>query len=212
MRNNYCSCFLPGHIPAKPTTGHSIMLTCPVLSVEEDDTLEHLLQCTRIYSGVGNKGPTERPFRGRIHGFTDWDQLRKFQLLDQAFQKVQMLPGFVCNIPPAEGGSSMEILTWRSHTVLKPKAEGQYGSWRSEFPYCSQLRRKEWHSIFSIAFWSQKVGFGKTGLTSWDSMEIPSRLVSYQVWPSMRCEKIECLNFVSYECRCTWFLWTVKSH
>ena len=41
----------------------------------------------------------------------------------------------VCNIPPTEGGSSME----RSHTVLK-------------LPYCLQLRLEEWHSIFSIAF------------------------------------------------------------
>ena len=92
----------------------------------------------------------------------------------------------------------MEILTWRSHTVLKPKAEGQYCSWRSEFPYCSQTRQGEWHSIFSIAFWSLQLKFDKTGLACLDSMEIPSIQVSYQVWNSMQCVKIECA--VSIQC------------
>ena len=40
--------------------------------------------------------PTERPFLGRIHGFTDWYQLRKFKLMDQAFKKMQMLQGLGC--------------------------------------------------------------------------------------------------------------------
>ena len=31
-------------------------------------------------------GPTEEPFRGRIHGFTNWDQLIKFELMDQFCQ------------------------------------------------------------------------------------------------------------------------------
>ena len=48
----------------------------------------------------------------------------------------------------------MEILTFRSHTVLQPSASGQYGSFRSEFPYCSRLRREEcyiltWHIAYS---------------------------------------------------------------
>ena len=37
----------------------------------------------------------------------------------------------------------MEILTFRSQTVIQPSASGQYGSFRSEFPYCSRLGREE---------------------------------------------------------------------
>ena len=88
----------------------------------------------------------------------------------------------------------MSFLPPKLGAVWKFWPSGAIQSFRSEFPYCSQLRREEWHSIFSIAFWSLKVRFGKTGLTSSDSMEIPSRLVSYQVWHSIRCEKIECLH------------------
>ena len=94
---------------------------------------------------------------------------------------------YVTLLPPQYGNSDLK-------EPYCPEAEGQYGSWRSEFPYCSQLRWEEWHSIFSIAFWNLKVRFDKTGLACSDSMEIPSRLASYQVWHSIQCKKIECLD------------------
>ena len=63
----------------------------------------------------GKMGPTERPFKGRIHGFTDWNQLRKFELMDQAFQKIQMLPGLGCFLLSSRLGLQNSPLQRGSH-------------------------------------------------------------------------------------------------
>ena len=54
----------------------------------------------------------------------------------------------VCNILQDEGGSSVEILTRRSHTVLKDSMSPSV----YELPCCPHFRWEEWRSLFSIAF------------------------------------------------------------